>query len=118
MPPNGEAALQAMLDRYAAAVRERNLNAFLALYCDDVVIFDAWDHWAYRGKLEWAEAVAIWFGASAGEALEVDFQETTCAIIGGGAWVHGAVIFKAIDRSGDTIRSMKNRFTWLLRRGG
>jgi ketosteroid isomerase-like protein len=114
MPQVEDPVLRAMFDRYASAVRGRDLNAFLALYSNDVVIFDAWDRWAHRGKPEWAEAVAIWFASSAAEVLEVDFRETTCAISAGGASAHGVVIFRAVDRSGGTIRAMKNRFTWLL----
>lgn len=39
-----------LLDRYAAAARAKDAEAFLSLYADDVRTFDLWSAWSYDGK--------------------------------------------------------------------
>jgi hypothetical protein len=39
-----------MLNAYAAAVRTKDVDAFVGLYADDVRNFDLWAEWSYDGK--------------------------------------------------------------------
>jgi len=51
-----------LLDRYAAAARAKDVEAFLALYADDVRTFDLWSVWTYDGKDALRATVEEWFG--------------------------------------------------------
>jgi ketosteroid isomerase-like protein len=81
-----QADIQAVLDAYAAAVYARDVDAFVALYDDDVHFFDAWNHFETRG------------------------------IDGSGdvAFAHAAVTFAGESATGERLRAMTNRFTFCL----
>ena len=55
--------MEQMLDAYAAAVRAKDVDAFVALYADDVRNFDLWAEWSYDGKEALRGMVAEWFGS-------------------------------------------------------
>jgi ketosteroid isomerase-like protein len=40
---------------YKAAARTKNVEAFLAIYDDDVHVFDMWGMWSLRGIEAWRE---------------------------------------------------------------
>jgi ketosteroid isomerase-like protein len=52
-----------MPDAYVAAVRAKDVDAFLALYAEDVRTFDLWSVWTYDGKDALREMVEEWFGS-------------------------------------------------------
>ena len=58
--------MEEMLERYAAAVRAKDVDAFVELYADDVRTFDLWQEWTYDGKDALRGMVAEWFGSLAG----------------------------------------------------
>jgi ketosteroid isomerase-like protein len=90
-----------MLDRYVAAVRAKDVNAFLDLYADDTRNFDLWGVWSYDGKDALRPMVEGWFGSLPDDEAVTAF--TT---------------FAAETPDGTELRSMNNRLTWILRRDG
>lgn len=42
-----------VLDRYRAAVFDKDVEGMLDLYADDVRVFDAWNVWEYDGAPAW-----------------------------------------------------------------
>jgi ketosteroid isomerase-like protein len=52
-----EREMEQMLEAYAAAVRAKDVGAFVGLYADDVRTFDLWSVWAYDGKPAFREMV-------------------------------------------------------------
>ena len=67
--------MKEMLDKYAAAVRAKDVDAFVGLYADDVRTFDLWSVWSYDGKAAFREVVAEWFGSLGTDVVEVEFDE-------------------------------------------
>ena len=108
--------IERIIETYSAAVLARDIDAFLALYADDVVVYDAWDQWAYRGKREWSAAVGAWLSSDVSSELHAGFDEVMISGHGSVAAASGRVCYRAVGRHGSELRSIENRITWLLRR--
>jgi uncharacterized protein (TIGR02246 family) len=105
-----------LLNRYEKAVAAKDVDAFVALYDDDVRVFDAWGRWSHDGVGEWRRSVAEWFGSVGNDRIAVVFDEVDTVIDGGVAAVHAIVSFKGLTPDGKELRTIDNRFTWTLRR--
>src|SRR5438067_11838920 len=68
--PTKRSEMEEMLEAYAGAVRAKDVDAFAALYADDVRTFDLWSVWSYDGKDAHRAMVSEWFG-SLGDDEEV-----------------------------------------------
>ena len=107
-----------MPDAYAAAVRAKDAEAFLALYADDVRTFDLWSVWSYDGKDAYRAIVEDWFGSpETAPVVGVEFDEVRTEVGTGVAALSAFVTFRGFDDDGVEERSMNNRLTWILRAG-
>ncbi|HET9115231.1 MAG TPA: nuclear transport factor 2 family protein [Gaiellaceae bacterium] len=105
-----------MLEAYAAAVRAKDVDAFVGLYENDVRTFDLWSEWSYDGTAALRGMVAEWFGSLGTDTVAVEFDEVRAQ---GGSDVGGLsafVTFKGLSAEGKQLRSMNNRLTWVLRK--
>jgi len=108
-----------MLEAYAAAVRAKDVDAFVGLYADDVRTFDLWSVWSYDGKAALRDMVGEWFGSLGDdETVAVEFDEVRTQTGDDVAAVSAFTTFRALSSQGDELRSMNNRLTWILRREG
>jgi len=108
-----------LLDRYAAAARAKDAEAFLDLYADDVRSFDLWGVWSYDGKDALRGMVGEWFGSLPDdETVVVRFDEIRTETGADVAAVTAFTTFAAETPDGTELRSMNNRLTWILRRDG
>ena len=108
-----------LLDRYAAAARDKDAEAFLVLYADDVRSFDLWGVWSYDGKDALRSMVAEWFGSLPDdETVVVKFDDVRTETGADVAAVSAFTTFAAETPDGAELRSMNNRLTWILRRDG
>ena len=106
-----------MLAAYAAAVRDKDVDAFVALYADDVRNFDLWQEWAYDGKEALRAMVAEWFGSlPADEVVAVRFDDVRTQTGPDVAAVSAFTTFAAVSPDCTELRSMNNRLTWVLRK--
>lgn len=106
-----------MLEAYAAAVRAKDVDAFVGLYEDDVRTFDLWSEWSYDGTAALRGMVAEWFGSlGADEVVEVEFDEVRAQTGDDVAAVSAFTTFRAVSPEGEERRSMNNRLTWVLRK--
>jgi len=103
---------------YAAAVRAKDVEAFLALYADDVRSFDLWGAWSYDGKDALRAMVEEWFGSLGTDVTVVEFDEARSEVGEDVAGVSAFVTFRGVSAAGEELRSMNNRLTWILRRDG
>ena len=110
------ADIDRIVDRYADAVYRKDEAAFLALYTEDVVVFDMWDQWSYVGRDAWAQAVRAWFGSLGEERIAVKFTPTLARVDGDSAFQAMTVRYTALNAVGETLRAMDNRLSWSLRR--
>jgi len=111
--------MEEMLARYGAAVRAKDVDAFLDLYADDVRNFDLWQEWTYDGKDALRAMVTEWFGSLPDdEVVAVEFDEVRTQAGDDVAAVTAFTTFAAVSPDGTVLRSMNNRLTWVLRKDG
>ena len=111
--------MEEVLEAYAAAVRAKDVEAFLALYADDVRTFDLWSVWSYDGKGALRAMVEEWFGSLADdEVVAVEFDEVRVHEGNGVSAVDAFAKYAAVAPDGTEIRSLNNRLTWVLSRDG
>ena len=108
--------MEEMLEKYAAAVLAKDVDAFVGLYADDVRTFDLWNEWSYDGKDAFRAMVTEWFGSLGdGEEVVVEWDDlrsqTGEAVAAGSAFL----TYRAVSTEGTQLRSMNNRLTWILR---
>jgi uncharacterized protein (TIGR02246 family) len=108
--------MEEMLDKYAAAVGAKDVDAFVALYADDVRTFDLWSVWSYDGKPALREMVEEWFGSLGTDTVAVEFSEVRSETGDDVAAVSAFTTFRGLSAEGEELRSMNNRLTWILRR--
>ena len=108
--------MKEMLDAYAAAVRAKDVDAFVGLYADDVRTFDLWSVWSYDGKAALREMVAEWFGSLGTDVVAVEFDEVRSETGNEVAAVSAFTTYRGLSADGEELRSMNNRLTWVLRK--
>ncbi len=108
-----------ILEAYAAAVHAKDVEAFLALYADDVRTFDLWSVWSYDGRDALRAMVEEWFGSpDTAPQIGVEFDDVRTEVGHDVAAVSAFTTFRGIDADDNELRSMNNRLTWILRRDG
>ena len=109
--------MEEMLNAYAAAVRAKDVEAFLDLYADNVRNFDLWSVWSYDGKDALGEMVAEWFGSLPDdETVVVKFDDVRTQAGSDVGALSAFTTFAAESADGTELRSMNNRLTWILRK--
>jgi uncharacterized protein (TIGR02246 family) len=108
--------MKEMLDAYAAAVRAKDVDAFVDLYANDVRTFDLWSEWSYDGKAALRGMVTEWFGSLGTDVVAVEFDEVRTQ--GGGEVdaLSAFLTFRGLSAEGEELRSMNNRLTWVLQK--
>lgn len=104
-----------VLNAYAAAVLAKDVDAFMGLYDDEVIIFDLWGEWSYNGAEVWRAVVEDWFGSLDNERVIVSFKDVRTVVTDQLAVVHAFVTYQAESPAGIFLRSLTNRMTWSLR---
>ncbi|MCB8991221.1 MAG: nuclear transport factor 2 family protein [Ardenticatenaceae bacterium] len=107
--------LQEVLDTYKDAVFTKNIDAFIALYDEDVRVFDMWGEWSYNGIVAWRGMVADWFGSLGSERVVVDMNDVQEMVTHDVAVLHSFVTYKGVSAEGADLRAMQNRLTWVLK---
>jgi uncharacterized protein (TIGR02246 family) len=111
--------MEEMLNAYAAAVRAKDVDAFVGLYADDVRTFDLWQEWTYDGKDALRGMVAEWFGSLGDdEVVAVRFDDVRTQTGSDVAALSAFTTFANVTPDGTEQRSMNNRLTWILRKNG
>ena len=109
--------MEEMLTAYAAAVRAKDVDAYVGLYADDVRNFDLWAEWSYDGKDALRGMVADWFGSLPDdEVVAVKFDDVRTQTGTDVAALSAFTTFAAESPDGTELRSMNNRLTWVLRK--
>lgn len=103
-----------VLDRYRAAVFDKDVDGMLALYADDVRVFDAWNVWEYDSAPAWRPAILQWFGSLQDETVEVGVADVRTDERPDLAFISAVVTYTAVSENGSALRSLQNRLTWVL----
>jgi uncharacterized protein (TIGR02246 family) len=109
--------MEEVLEAYAAAVRAKDVEAFVGMYVDDVRTFDLWSEWSYDGKDALRVMVSEWFGSlDDDEIVAVAFDDVRIQAGSDVGAVSAFTTFAAVAPDGTELRSMNNRLTWVLRK--
>lgn len=113
MAPNDP--IESLLARYAEAVLAKDLDACLRDCSPDIVVFDAWDRWEYRGLAAWRRFIAQWFRSLGPHRDRVTVKELSTWVDGHVAGGHAILEFAAYDAAGKRRGSLENRLTLVAR---
>jgi uncharacterized protein (TIGR02246 family) len=105
-----------VLNRYRTAILNKDVDGMMALYADDVRVFDAWGVWTYEGAAAWRQAVERWFGSLQNETVKVGLEDIRTDGGSDLAVVSAVATYAAVSAKGEELRSMQNRLTWSLAR--
>ena len=115
---NSEDPFLQVLNAYRAAVRAKDVNAFLEIYDGSLEVFDLWGEWSQRG-LEIRRGMAeAWFGSLGDEYVVVDIDEARSARSGDLIVGHAMLTYTAHAADGTKLRWLDNRITLALKRIG
>jgi ketosteroid isomerase-like protein len=106
------------LARYAAAAHDKDVNAFVSLYADDLRVFDMWNSWELRGIAAWRSMAEGWFTSLGDERVIVTASDVVSTVSGDLALGHATLTFTALSAEGKELRSLDNRISVALKRTG
>jgi uncharacterized protein (TIGR02246 family) len=109
--------IRQLLADYAAAVLAKDVEAFVALYADDVQIFELWANWTHD-IASWREMATGWFAFLGEERSVVEAADVRVRRSGDLAMLSASLTYRAVDPSGKELRSLDNRLSWVLRDHG
>lgn len=107
-----------MINSYKEAVLTKNIEAFCALYDADIHIFDMWGRWSMRGIEAWRNMASGWFATLGTERVIVEARAIESVVTGDMALGHAFFTYTAVSDQGETLRSLDNRITIVLKRSG
>jgi uncharacterized protein (TIGR02246 family) len=109
-------AFQQIVDGYRAAVLAKDTEAFVALYHEDIHVFDMWGATSLRGIAAWRAMATDWFGSLGSETVVVEATQVESTQAADLAFGHALLTFTARASDGTVLRSLSNRVTMGLRR--
>ncbi len=107
-----------VLGAYGAAVYERDVEAFLALYDQGARAYDTWGVWSYEGRASRRKAIEGWFSSLGEERVKVSFDEVQVMVDQELAVLTATGRYAAFSADEVELRSMQNLFPWALKRKG
>lgn len=110
------AGIRRLFDRYRDRVLAKDAAGLLALYRDDVRVFDFWDAWSHEGLPAWGASVGQWLGSLGDETVRVAFDDVRIEAGDRLASASFVTTYAAVSATGEVLRSMQNRGTWSLSR--
>lgn len=110
--------LESLFEAYKDAVYRKDLEAFLSMYDEELQVFDMWGRWSYDGLGAWRGMVTGWFSSLGAERDVVTFEEINIRSSGDLAVATAYVRFAAVATTGDELRHLHNRLTWIVRKRG
>jgi uncharacterized protein (TIGR02246 family) len=108
----------AVLEEYRDAVHAKDVDRFVAIFSDDVRVFDMWGTWSHDGIDAWREMAEGWFSSLGDELVRVEFDDVQTTVGDEVAVLSAFVTFAGLSAAGDELRSLNNRLTWGLRKTG
>ena len=107
-----------VLATYESSVFKKDVKTFMHLYDPSVRVFDAWGVWLYEGTDAWQRAVEGWFASLGTERVKVTFEDVKSWTGKEITSICAVVTYAGISESGQPLRAMQNRITWVLRTSG
>ena len=108
--------VRALLSIYSESALAKDVDRFMTMYATDVRVFDLWGSWELAGVAPWRDQIAEWFGSLGDERTIADFDSIEVSVGGDLATLTAMVDYSAESPSGERVRQMTNRLTWVLAR--
>jgi uncharacterized protein (TIGR02246 family) len=107
--------VESLFDTYKNAVFQKDPEAFASIFDSNVRVFDMWVLWSYDGLADWKGMAKGWFGSLGTERVVVTFDDIQIESAGEMALATAYVRFAAISETGEELRYLQNRLTWVAR---
>jgi uncharacterized protein (TIGR02246 family) len=108
--------IESLFETYKNAVFQKDAEAFVSIFDDDVRIFDLWE-WTYDGVTPWREMAKGWFGSlGTTERVVVTFDDIQIQGTEEMAIATAFVRFAAVSEKGEELRYLQNRLTWVAKK--
>jgi len=107
--------IESLLETYKNAVFQKDVDAFVSIFHEQVRIFDMWE-WVYNGLGYWREMATSWFGSLGTERVVVTFDDVQIQAGDEMAVASAFVRFAAVSEQGEELRYLQNRLTWVVRK--
>ena len=108
--------IEVLLKEYKEAVYEKDIPRFIKLFDEEVLVFDMWQQWEYKGITAWTVMVENWFNSLGTNRDELRFEEVVIHEQGLVAVVTAIARFAAVSQTGEELRYLQNRLTWVLQK--
>ena len=109
-----DAPIRQLLAGYQAAVLAKDVDAFVALYADDALIYELWGQWTHD-IASWREMAKGWFAFLGDATSIVEAADVRTTVSGDMALLTGFLTYRAVDAAGQEQRALDNRLSWVLR---
>jgi ketosteroid isomerase-like protein len=116
-PMPDDQPIRQALAAYQAAILAKDVDAFMAIYADDVRIFELWNRWEHDNA-SWREMATGWFGFLGEERSVVEAHGVRTQVATDMALLSASLTYRAVDEDGRELRSLDNRLSWVLRQRG
>ena len=94
-----------VLDAYKAAVHAKNIEAFMAIYDENIEVFDMWGlPWVYQGAQSWRGMAEEWFRGLKDERVVVDMENLQIKQTSQMTFVSAFAKYTAISPNGTPFR--------------
>ena len=110
--------LKDLLTVYKNAVFQKDIEAFASVFDEKARIFDMWNKWSYDELESWRGMASEWFASLGSENCVVEFKDVTTFESGDFGYLSAFAVYSGVSATGETLRSLQNRFTWVARRHG
>lgn len=107
-----------LFDLFSDAVYKKDIENYLELYDENVLIFDTWQQWSYKGISAWRKMVENWFASLGTDRDRVSFRDNNIHTVGDLASLTAIARFTAISKDGEELRFLDNRFTLVIQKKG
>jgi ketosteroid isomerase-like protein len=101
-------------DGYTRAVYEKDVDGFLGLYHEEARVFDTWGIWSFENVGARKSVIEEWFSSLGDERVSVKIDRIRSVVVKELATVSARVVYAALSASGEELRAMQNRLTWVL----
>ncbi|WP_332772474.1 YybH family protein [Phenylobacterium sp.] len=109
--------IEALARTYAEAVLAKDPVRLSALYEADIRVFDTWGRKPFDGLGAWRANLDNWLNSLRDDdSVQVSFNNVQISSREAMGCLHALVTYAALNRTGETVRSMQNRLSWVVAR--
>jgi uncharacterized protein (TIGR02246 family) len=107
--------IEALTRTYAEAVLAKDPVRLAALYEGDIRVFGTWSRKPFDGLGAWRANLDNWLNSlSDDESVQVSFNNVQIFSREAMGCLNALVTYAALNRTGETVRSMQNRLSWVV----